>query len=315
MQKTKYIAAGLITGVLTAVVILTLVTNNRSVSVAHADDTDKTPPWITNLTQVEPPADVSLFGKAVPLDHWEVRERFEREFYYNLVNADQLVLWTKRLRRWEPMIDSSLKANNLHQDFKYLMVAESGVRNVESPARAHGLWQFIPPTAERFGLQVDQYVDERLDPRRATGAAMQYLQKLKNQFGDELLAAASYNMGESGLALALDHQKQSRYWDLYLNEETMRYLLRIAAIKELMENDERYGYDFRSLPAYTPFQTKTVTATGPMEVADWALAQGYSYKDVKIYNQWIISKKLPAGTYQIALPVAPEGRATLQSSR
>ncbi len=315
MQKTKYIAAGLFTGLLTAVVILCLVTNNRSVSVAHADDSDTTPPWIRNITQVELPADVSLFGKAVPLDHWEVRERFEREFYYNLVNADQLVLWTKRLRRWEPMIDSALKANNLHKDFKYLMVAESGVRNVESPAKAHGFWQFIPPTGERYGLQIDQFVDERLDPRRATGAAMQYIQKLKNQFGDELLAAASYNMGESGLALAMGNQQQSRYWDLYLSEETMRYVLRIAAIKELMENDLRYGYNFRSLSHYQPFKTKTVTAVGPIDVAEWALSQGYSYKDVKIYNQWIINKKLPAGTYEIALPVAPEGRATLQSSR
>jgi hypothetical protein len=315
MQKSKYILAGLFTGLATAVVILCLITNNRSVSTALADDTDKTPSWIKNITQVEPPTDVSLFGKAVPLDHWEVRERFEREFYYNLVNADQLVLWTKRLRRWEPMLDSALRANGLHQDFKYLMVAESGVRNVESPSKAHGFWQFIPPTAERYGLQVDQYVDERLDPRRSTGAAMIYLQKLKSQFGDELLAAASYNMGESGMTLALENQKQSRYWDLYVNEETMRYILRIAAIKELLENDLRYGYDFHSLPHYAPFRTKTVTAVGPIDVADWALSQGYTYKDVKIYNQWIINRKLPEGTYEIALPLAPEGRTTLQSSR
>jgi len=312
MQKNKYILAGLFTGLMTAVVILCLITSNRSVSTAHADDTSvNVPAWHGNVTKVELPSELKIFGKEIPLNHWEVRERFEREFYYNFVNADQLVLWTKRLRRWEPMIDSALRANNLHPDFKYLMIAESGVRNVQSPARAHGFWQFIPPTAERYGLRVDDKVDERLDPRRATNAAMQYLQKLRGQFGDELLMAAAYNMGESGLALAIENQKRSNFWDLYLNEETMRYPMRIAVIKELMDNDERYGFSFKSLPYYEPYNTKTVIATGPFDVADWAISQGYSYKDVKMYNQWIVNKTLPAGTYEIALPVTDRGRATL----
>src|SRR5262245_52075214 len=115
MEKNRYILAGLLTGLLGAVVILCLITNNRSVGIAHADDTDKVPAWTQNVTEVTLPTEVSLFGKQVPLDHWEVRERFEREFYYNLVNVDQLILWTKRLRRWEPMIDSALRANGLNQ--------------------------------------------------------------------------------------------------------------------------------------------------------------------------------------------------------
>jgi hypothetical protein len=311
MEKRKLILVGIVAGCCGAFLMLCLLTSDRSVSTAFADDTDKTPAWPTNITKVQPPATLEIFGKPIPLDHWEVRERFEREFYYNLINADQLVLWTKRVRRWEPMIDSALRANDLHPDFKYLMIAESGVRNVQSPAKAHGFWQFIPPTGERYGLRVDSQIDERLDPRRATGAAMQYLQKLKSQFGDELLMAAAYNMGESGLALAMENQKRSNFWDLYLNEETMRYPMRIAVIKELLLNDINYGYDFHSLPAYEPFMTKTVIATGPFDVADWAISQGYSYKDVKIYNQWIVNRTLPAGTYEIALPVHDRGRATL----
>lgn len=314
MPKFQHIAAGLGVIALGAVVVVCFIAGNKSVTSAFADDTAiKVPAWQTNVTQVELPKSLTIFGKPVPLDHWEIRERMEREFYYNYVNADQLVLWTKRLRRWERAIDSALRANGLHQDFKYLMIAESGARNVQSPSKAHGFWQFIPPTAEKWGLQVDNYVDERLDPKRATAAAMRYLTKLKAQFADELFMAAAYNMGEDGLALATQNQQRPNFWDLYLNEETMRYPMRIAVIKELMENDSRYGFDFHSLPSYEPFNTKTVIATGPIEsVADWARSQGYSYKDVKIYNQWIVAKSLPTGTYEIALPAADKDRTTMR---
>src|SRR5207253_3089664 len=102
------------------------------------------------------PSEAYIFDKKIPLDNWEIRERYEREFYYNYMNADQLIVWWKRLKRWEPAIDSILGAAGLSRDLKYLMVAESGIRNVQSPAKASGYWQFIPPTAEQYGLRIDQ---------------------------------------------------------------------------------------------------------------------------------------------------------------
>ena len=276
--------------------------------------TDTTADWHNNITSITPPGEAYLFDKKIPLENWEIRERFEREFYYNYTNADQLLLWWKRLKRWEPMIDSMLDAAGLPRDFKYLMVAESGVRNVQSPAKANGYWQFIAPTAERWGLRVDDYIDERLDPILSTQAAIRYLSKLKTQFGgDYLLAAASYNMSEGNVEEVLSYQKQSNFWNLYVNEETMRYPLRIAVVKEFLEHGMRYGFHFEKTAPYRMHSLKTVILEGPVSsIADWAVSQGYSYKDVKIFNPRFIARNIPRGSYEIRLPVSDSDRTTVK---
>ena len=270
--------------------------------------------WHRNVTALSLPSEVFLFDKKLPLENWEVRERFEREFYYNYTNADQLLIWWKRLKRWESMIDSMLDANKLPRDFKYLMIAESGARNVQSPARANGYWQFIAPTAERFGLRVDQSIDERLDPILSTTAAMVFLSRLKAQFNSNyFLSAAAYNMGEEGLQLAMDFQHQSNYWNLNLSEETMRYLLRIAVIKELMEQGQKYGFHFALTTPYKMHSLKTVSVHGPIiNISDWAISQGFTYKDVKFYNPRFIAHSIPVGVFDIRLPATDSDRTTVK---
>ncbi|MEP7235629.1 MAG: lytic transglycosylase domain-containing protein [Ignavibacteriota bacterium] len=270
--------------------------------------------WQRNVTTLQVPTEAYLFDQKIPLENWEVRERFERELYYNFNNADQLVLWWKRLKRWEPMIDSMLDAASLSHDLKYLMIAESGVRNVQSPARANGYWQFIAPTAERWGLRVDQYIDERLDPILSTQAAIRYFSKLKAEFnGDYILAAAGYNMGEAGVEEVLRDQKQSSFWNLYVNEETMRYPVRISVIKELLEHGSRYGFHFNMTEPYLLRATKIVVLEGPFSsIADWAIRQGYSYKDFKIFNPRFIARNVPSGSYQVRLPANDADRTTLK---
>jgi hypothetical protein len=283
-----------------------------TISDLKASSNENLPEWHRNITKIRLPEHVTLFGSEIPLSVWEVRERFEREFYYNYSNPDQLLLWTKRLRRWERYVDSNLSAAGLHPDYKYLMIAESGVRNVQSPAKAHGFWQFIPPTAERYGLRVDNQIDERLDPIRATSAAVAYLSKLRRQFNDDYLASAAYNMGEYGLESAMDYQKERIYWNLYLPEETMRYLLRIAVIKELMTNGEKYGFNFDNHGSYEPLAGQTIRVRGPIDnISDWARSKGVTYKDVKIFNPWIVGKGLPAGSFEIVLPETLRDRTTV----
>src|SRR5579872_7120621 len=130
-------------GIALAVIIFAFIfTKQFSVSPScAASPHDTATDWHRNITSISPPTEAYLFDKKIPLETWEIRERFEREFYYNYSNADQLLLWWKRLARWEPMIDSMMDAAALPRDFKYLMLAESGARNVQSQAKANGYWQ------------------------------------------------------------------------------------------------------------------------------------------------------------------------------
>jgi hypothetical protein len=323
----KHVSRGVrhaLTGVLLGIAFLALFTVIDRVNQSHyaqlvaethattMDEPADAPQYHRNVSQLEVPREVTIFGEKIPLDNWEVRERFEREFYYNYQNADQLVLWYKRSARYFPTIQKELQAAGLPSDLKYLAVAESGLRNVTSPAKADGFWQFIPGTAQRFGLRVDNMVDERLDPEKETQAAVAYFKSMRAQLPSWTLVAAGYNMGEDNVMQAMSWQHAKSYWDLYINEETMRYVLRIAAIKELMEHADQYGLDFTHLKTFKTPAVKYETVSGPVNsIADWAYSKGYLYKDVKVMNPWLIGRSIPSGTYKIALPLSDEDRASL----
>src|SRR5205085_7999777 len=119
-------------------------------------------------------------------------------------------------------------------------------------------------------------------------AAVKYFQKMRSEFPAWTLVAAGYNMGEDNVRQVMDWQHTASYWNMFINEETMRYVLRIAAIKELMEHGEKYGLDFNHLRVFYTPRSKTVTVNGPIQsLADWAQQQGVAYKDVKVFNPWI----------------------------
>jgi hypothetical protein len=262
-----------------------------------------------SITDLELPKEVSLFGERVPLENWEMRERFEREFYSNYSNASNLVIWYERSGRSFPVIHAMLKDAGLPEDLEYLAVAESGLTNVKSPANANGFWQFIPGTATRFGLRVDDLIDERLDLVKSTKAAIAYFNYMKSKLATWTLVAAGYNMGEDNVMTAMQWQHATSYWNLFLNEETMRYIFRIAVIKELMTHGEKYGLDFGHLKVYRTPSVRYVPVIGPIpSISDWAQQQGYLYKDVKVLNPWLAGRSIPAGTWQIALPLTDEDR-------
>jgi membrane-bound lytic murein transglycosylase D len=266
-----------------------------------------------NITDLQVPQHVTLFGEQLPLDNWYIREQFERDFYYNWSNASSLVAWWQRSGQYFPLIEKLLHDAGLPDDLKYLAVAESGLANVKSPANALGFWQFIPGTAQRLGLRVDDLIDERLDPEKATRAAIAYFKYMKAKLPTWTLVAAGYNMGEDNVAQAMQWQHATSYWNLFLNDETMRYVFRIAAIKELMSHGANYGLDFSQLaPDYIP-ELKHITVNGPIaSIADWAFSQGFLYKDVKVLNPWLIGRSIPKGTYDIALPSTDEDRASIK---
>lgn len=271
------------------------------------------PSYTKGITDLQIPQQVTLFGENIPLDNWYIREEFEREFYYNWNNAGGLLLWWQRSGEYFPMIQEMIHRAGLPDDLKYLAVAESGLANVQSPANANGFWQFIPATAQRFGLRVDDEIDERLDPVKETSAAIAYFRYMKSLLQTWTLVAAGYNMGEDNVLQAMQWQHARSYWNLYVNDQTMRYVFRIAAIKELMAHSNRYGLDFAKLTPYRVPVVNYVIVHGPVaSIADWAFSEGFLYKDVKVLNPWLIGRSIPVGTFKIAFPATDNDRASVK---
>jgi hypothetical protein len=258
------------------------------------------------FSQLKMPDSLDFCGEHVPTEIPEVKERAEREFYVNLQQPGQLILNLKRAGRYFPLFERILKAYGMPDDIKYLAVAESALYQARSPKGAVGLWQFIPETGRIMGLQVDDFVDERRDPEKSTEAAMKYLKQGYDRFKSWSMAAAGYNMGYVGLDDNATFQGSENYFDLFLNEETSRYVLRIAILKEIMEHAGKYGISLNYEDLYRPESYKIVKWNAPIpDLAQWAKQQGTTYKDVKLLNPWILNRKLPAPavrTYEIKIP-------------
>jgi membrane-bound lytic murein transglycosylase D len=256
---------------------------------------------------VKLPKSLMLAGEPVPLSDLEVRERLDREMLVNTYWHSQTLQNLKLASRWFPIIEPILAQNGIPDDFKYLAVAESNLRNGVSPAGATGFWQLMETTAKEYGLTVGSEVDERYDVERATEAACRYLNNAYRRYGSWTLAAASYNMGMGGLDKRLGEQKVKSYYDLHLNTETSRYVFRVLAFKLIYEQHERYGFVLDPDDYYPPllFRTVEVSSTLP-DLYAFALAEGSNYKMLRYMNPWLRSNRLtvaPGKSYTLRLPL------------
>ena len=239
------------------------------------------------------PTTVDFAGENAPLNVSDVRERFERELLINANLDATTLLIIKRANRAFSVIEPILKQNGVPDDFKYLAVIESGLINAVSPSGAKGVWQFMPETAKEKGMEVNDIVDERYHLEKATHAACVYLIKAKEKFGTWTMAAASYNGGMSGVSKQIDIQKVTNYYDLLLNDETSRYVFRILALKEIMQNPEKFGFLVEKQDLYSALPTKKIEVDSTIsDLASFAIQQGVNYKILKIHNPWLRDKKL-----------------------
>ena len=239
------------------------------------------------------PTSIDFASENTPLNISDVRERFERELLINANLDATTLLIIKRANRAFSVIEPILKQNNVPDDFKYLAVIESGLINAVSPSGAKGVWQFMPETAKEKGMEVNDIVDERYHLEKATQAACVYLIKAKEKFGTWTMAAASYNGGMSGVSKQMDIQKVTNYYDLLLNDETSRYVFRILALKEIMQNPEKFGFLVEKKDLYSALPTKKIEVdTTISDLASFAIQQGVNYKILKIHNPWLRDKKL-----------------------
>jgi membrane-bound lytic murein transglycosylase D len=234
------------------------------------------------------PKELNFAGEPVPLNQFDVRERIDRELMINVYWQSQTLLLIKRAHRWFPVIEPILKKNNVPDDFKYLSVAESGLTNVVSPANAVGFWQFVEATGKTYGLEINDEVDERYNVEQSTEAACTYFNKAFSQYGSWTLAAASYNMGTTGIDKQIEKQKVHSYYDLLLNDETFRYVFRILAIKEMITHPVQYGFYFRMQDLYAPFEYTLLNIDSSVaDFADFSLRNKINYKTLKLLNPWL----------------------------
>lgn len=256
------------------------------------------------VMQVHIPDQLDFAGEALPMHDYDVRERFDREITSITFRHSHTIRILKIANRWMPMISEILATNGVPDDFKYLAAAESGFENLVSPAGAKGVWQFMSATAKQYGMEVSEDVEERYHVEKATIAACQYLKKAKERFGTWTMAAAAYNRGSKGMSTQVKNQKSDNYYDLYLNRETYRYIFRILAYKQLMQNPDLYGFHFSSTDLYHPIQHKTVMVSGIPSIGDFAKQHNTSYKHIKLLNPWMKTYYLRAkGNKQYAVKV------------
>ncbi|MEZ4911742.1 MAG: lytic transglycosylase domain-containing protein [Saprospiraceae bacterium] len=242
----------------------------------------------------------------VPINE-DTYERLDRELSVNAYWQSSTLLQLKLAHKYFPEVERILKNQGIPDDFKYLAVAESGLRNPTSSSGAKGYWQFMKPTAKELNLEISADVDERLHLEKSTMAACTYIKQLYNRFGNWTNAAGAYNIGPTAFAKAVDEQKESSYYMLNVNDETSRYVFRIVAFKEILSNPNNFGYYIENFEKYMPHtQMKEIEVTSTIEsLADFAHANGTSYRLLKYYNPWLINSRLtvPVGkTYRIKIP-------------
>ena len=251
------------------------------------------------------PDNLILCDKRVPIFREDVRERFEREFFQLLENKGLLTIVIRRYFKYLNFITEETKRMAVPSDLIYLVITESYLNpRALSKANAAGLWQFIKETGKKEGLFVNDYIDERYNVRKATRSALSHLKGLYGEFGDWLIVMAAYNAGAGRLREVIENQETREFFEMYLPEETERYILRVMAIKEIILNRERYGLNVDEKELYKPVAISEVTleAAREVHVSTFAKCMEVPYRIFRENNLHLRKYRLPKGTYQINVP-------------
>ncbi len=252
------------------------------------------------------PENLNFAGEPVPINNPDIYERMDRELLVNTYWQSNAMLLLKRANKYFPVIEPILAEYGVPDDFKYLAVIESGLTQAVSPAKAVGFWQILEGTGKDFKLEINDNVDERYHIEKSTRVACEYLKKSKERFGTWTMAAAAYNAGNTGVLRQLERQDVSKYYDLLLGEETGRYVFRILALKEIISNPKKYGFNYNEDQLYKDIPTYQVKVdTAVTDFAAFAKNMDINYKILKIHNPWLRDSYLnnkSGKTYYLDIP-------------
>jgi hypothetical protein len=262
-------------------------------------------PFPSLLTSLKITTVLDFCGEQLSLERQENRERLEKEMLLSLWHRAQVILWLKRSKRYLPFIEDMLRNEGMPEDLQYIAIVESALRpHVRSKKGAVGFWQFMKYTGQKYGLVINDRVDERRSFFASTKAAIRYLKDLHGIFGSWTLAAAAYNMGEEGLMAEIVEQGTNDYYQLYLPLETQRYIFRIVSVKLILEDPTKYGFSLSDEDYYPPLtfeQVKIVTYDEtPIRIV--AQAANTSFKAIKELNPKIRGHYLAEGIYSLLIP-------------
>ncbi|WP_437962263.1 transglycosylase SLT domain-containing protein (plasmid) [Sorangium sp. So ce119] len=205
--------------------------------------------------------------------------------------------WIKKSGRYGAAIRRVLREQGLPEDLLWLSLVESGFDpTIHSPAGAAGLWQFMPEGARIYGLTVDRWIDERLDPERSTLAAARYLSDLRRRFGGWELAFAAYNMGYGGLLASIRKYNTNDFWELSRLEagmplETALYVPKILAIAIVARNLKVFGCDELELDPAVTFDK--ISLGSGVSLQSVASATGAGAPEIEALNPQLVAKRTP----------------------
>ncbi len=222
------------------------------------------------------------------------------KFYRDTARGRNIArVWARKSGRYAAALRAEVAKAGLPKDLIWLSLIESGHNPIiHSPVGAAGLWQFMPATGRMYGLTVDRWVDERLDPERSTQAAVRFLSDLHRRFGNWELAMAAYNMGYGGLSRAIRKFSSNDFWELSRYEagipwETTLYVPKIFAIAVVMNNKKAFGIDDITPDPPVSFDTVLVGSGTPL--SDVAKAADVPVAALKALNpQYLASRTPPA---------------------
>lgn len=264
-------------------------------------------PAVSSVTMTPTvPTHVTFCGEKVDLTRYNMYEGMDRELSSFTYFHSTTMLMIKRANRYFPVIEPILKANGIPDDFKYLAVIESHLDpRIVSPARAAGMWQFMEATAKQYQLIVTPTVDERYHVERATEAACRYLRDAYAKYGDWISVAASYNAGMGRISSEYARQNEASALNLWLVEETSRYVYRVFAIKQIFENPYKYGFVMHAKDLYRPISCEKVIVSNDIpDLVAFAKSHDITYADLKRFNSWLRDTKLVVNgkSFTISIP-------------
>ena len=264
------------------------------------------------------PKGLNFAGELTPVNDFNINESIHEALDDLTQSRDATMQLFIKARQWFPVIEPILFKNGIPEDFKFMPLVESGFSYGTSTKNARGFWQFVPATATNYNLAITSNVDERLNTEWSTEAACAYLNDANSQFHNWTLAAASFNLGITGLENELKKQGATEFYHLQLNNETSYYVIKIIALKALLSDPERFGFP-KNLQQL--LENKPIFATRKMKIDSNCRSLRAMSATLKVepsilkqFNPWVLNDKIEYSKKHSLFLLIPSSKYSVNDS-